>query len=343
MDKKNVNMQIFRAVLFIIVFSRHIYGILIYKNDLFLKFPFKIILDANTAVAAFFIISGYYLTDRFVRKVKNMRGIIAFIIHRLLRLVPMAWMSIILAYILCNISKHDINLCVSEWGASFWNENFTIQELIYQLRLFRIFPNSKGLLNPPIWTVMREIKYAIIMPWLLLVDSKIKNNIISNIYVAACITVSTLMFLFSSKGDVLYLFCIGWGLYKFKLVKPNGIYGFILAILVYPVSPIISIVIIIFEILYGKSIVHNESYLLTNILTKIGDNSYIAYLVHFPILLFCRRVLHYESLMINLVYILLCIIGVIIMTTVLTLINKSVILPVVNRLNLFIENKLVCK
>lgn len=130
--------------------------------------PMHALFDGEAAVNLFFVLSGFCLSLPYLNKrnQKKLR-IKEFIVRRIFRIYPAYIFAILFAIFLKNIYQYPSAEYISEWGGTFFRwDTIPLKEYIYFLSLILNFDTK--LLNPPSWSLVIEMRMAIIMPLFIL-------------------------------------------------------------------------------------------------------------------------------------------------------------------------------
>ncbi|MBL9152219.1 MAG: acyltransferase [Verrucomicrobiales bacterium] len=123
--------------------------------------------DAKAAVTLFFVLSGYVLALSIRREPISLRGYVNFGIRRVLRLYPMHFAATLLALVVLvwarDLGGYSRPLSMPvEFLQSAGSE---VRQWLLQLTL--VVPGMRSdFANPPVWTLMTEAKVAIVFPFL---------------------------------------------------------------------------------------------------------------------------------------------------------------------------------
>jgi peptidoglycan/LPS O-acetylase OafA/YrhL len=178
--------------------------------DRFLHFtPFYIIKAGHEAVLFFFLLSGYVLTYqyRFNPDYTYRR----FLVHRFFRIYVPYIVSILLSiglYLLCTPRQGG-----GQWVSNLWDHPLNARILIKHVLL--IFTFNTTALNPVIWSLVHEMRIAIIFPVLLYVVNLTPVKAAWVTVAILVISVISIVFNFSyvisyndSWGYTGYYFCV---------------------------------------------------------------------------------------------------------------------------------------
>jgi peptidoglycan/LPS O-acetylase OafA/YrhL len=135
--------------------------------------PLGILCNGTAALMLFFVLSGFVLSLPFVRNERPLKfG--EFYIKRVFRIYPAYIFAIILAVLLKQFVFDKNGLTpYSNWLNNFWNWNWdkdSPKEILKTLLL--IGPDFKiNYIDPPIWSLVIEMKMSIILPFFILIVS----------------------------------------------------------------------------------------------------------------------------------------------------------------------------
>lgn len=309
--KKVRAIQGLRGIATIMVFLSHFIGLLPFtisiSNINLDKSPLKLIWGGNSAIIIFFLLSGYFMYASLEKK-----GTIKFIFQRFIRLYPAYAISVIVGFILCNkVIDFDCNM-FSNWFCQFWQNNLDIGELLKHLSVF--YKVNSRLINPPIWTLIIEMKMTIIIAVLIPILKKFNWKITYFIFIILSIIFKPIQYInvfvlgilinknkqnilgmigkFSTLLRVLIAF-IGIFLLGFNYNMQNFYSKLPISIGTTILSLGSAIILII--ILYEESICKSIPILDSKFMVVIGELSYYIYLTHFLVLLSLRFVMSFVN------------------------------------------------
>lgn len=128
--------------------------------------PLNIFTSADFAVTLFFVLSGFVLTLSIFKKEKD---IIAQVVKRYFRLMPVALSAVLMAYFLVSLNFMYNNQAAaisgSAWLGQFWNFDISFIQAFFE-GLFGIFiVESDGVksLDPVLWTLYYELLGSILI------------------------------------------------------------------------------------------------------------------------------------------------------------------------------------
>lgn len=134
------------AILLVVAF--HYFGILHGEHQPTDISPFWLLIAAagNTGVTLFFVLSGFLLTQPFIRALRNGQsvGIQLFYSARALRIIPLYYAFVCLAWVVTG------------------KTTLTLKALLFQPVGFGIFPFSVTW-----WTLCTEVQFYLLLPWLM--------------------------------------------------------------------------------------------------------------------------------------------------------------------------------
>ncbi len=307
-----------RGIAALIVFFGHFskIGIDITKVNVLARGTIGILVNGAASVIFFFVLSGFVLSLPYVNS-KTPLKLTSFYLKRVFRIYPALIIAIILCVILKEFFVRDADsLYFSFLHKGFWNwqlNSASIKEIIKSILL--IGPGfDSGFINPPIWSLVVEMKMSILMPFFILIVAR--NSVVLNIslffilgyltykYGMWQIDVFYIGILMAKYKDQLILKISNWpsitlitvvitsiGLYNNnfiflhlynRLQNPFNIEiaGFFIAI---------GSGILMMIILSRKSI---ADFFEKRTFNFLGDVSYSFYLIHFPILFTTTSILY---------------------------------------------------
>ena len=136
--------------------------------------PLGILCNGTAALMLFFVLSGFVLSLPFVGNQRPLK-LSEFYIKRVFRIYPAYIFAIILAVLLKQFvfDKHGL-APYSNWLNNFWNwtwDKDSPKEIIKTLLL--IGPDFKiNYIDPPIWSMVIEMKMSIILPFFILIVAR---------------------------------------------------------------------------------------------------------------------------------------------------------------------------
>lgn len=144
------------------------YGIQL-KTKLMYYSPFHFFYDGFAAVTFFFVLSGYVLTISLERSAEIEIG--NFYIKRILRIMPSYLVTLFISYFIYSIfTVTQTNPMTTPWINEFWTRPLDIKNLLSQI-LF-INPKNKGELIPQNWTLLIEMQFSFLIPFLYVLYKK---------------------------------------------------------------------------------------------------------------------------------------------------------------------------
>ncbi len=277
-------------------------------NETFQNNPIYNLFNARLAVLFFFILSGFVLSLAYISG-NNLRYR-AYIIRRFCRIyIPFMVITLLTVGLYYVITKtfSEPNL---EW--SLWNEVLTADIIAQHF----FMTNKTVMLNPPLWTLMIEMKVVMIFP--LLAYLVIKNPTVTLVTSCAISYVSALAFISIDEYDnfytasshissilmlIYYLQFFVLGIFlavkKEVIIKslgliPGAVHCFVIIVLLAIPHAQIKHDFLLLEIGYGIFTAYVimlaikyerfEKLLLTQPIKWLGRVSYSLYLIHVPIL-----------------------------------------------------------
>ncbi len=205
---KNQNVEQLRCILCLIVFASHLQQAI--GTAPFLELPvIRVFTDGGFAVSVFFVISGYYLTNSFSKgNICSVGDLIRFILKRWKRLYILPWFSILFAIALYLASPRMENGLTQEIN-NFWLTPLTPEYIIRNLIMIHYSGPSQ--LNPPLWTIAKEITMAVELPLLLIVAGVGRNEKkkLRIVILIALIIIMAVLNHYTPKVSYVYIFLIG--------------------------------------------------------------------------------------------------------------------------------------
>ncbi len=122
-------------------------------------------LDSQAAVTLFFVLSGYVLAQSISRETPSVAGYLRFGVRRVLRLYPLYWSALLMAFVIYMLILRSGGLAVqSEYipgifadGEVRWRQ-WLLHLLMVDGRIDHTFA------IPPVWTLLVEARIAVIFP-----------------------------------------------------------------------------------------------------------------------------------------------------------------------------------
>jgi len=136
--------------------------------------PLGILFNGTAALMLFFILSGFVLSLPFVNSEKPLK-LTTFYVKRVFRIYPAYIFAIIFALLLKEFVFDKNGLTpYANWLNNFWTWDWSKQSMGEIFRtLLLIGPDFKiNLIDPPIWSLVIEMKMSIILPFFILIVSR---------------------------------------------------------------------------------------------------------------------------------------------------------------------------
>lgn len=265
--------------------------------------PFRLIWGGYAAVSIFFVMSGYFLYSGVF--ICDLQGYCKSVIRRIARIYPLYALVTCLGIVLCFTVPLPENMDFTPYLGAFWSQILPISDYLRQFLLIGAL--DPRLVNPPIWTLMNEARFAFLAPFFASIVKKADHK--GNAVLMAVIIICSFFFSF---GHIIFAFLTGMEIRKYSqkvLWYIGNSKGLEIALFLAG--------LILLDISYMKEYVplnENLRFLLTSIgaglmillvvssanhrLTPveyvffvIGNNSYAFYLIHHIVLIACRSLI----------------------------------------------------
>jgi len=283
-------------------FSVVIYHLIILTGNVFLK-PVAKIVNGDTAVCGFFIISGFLITRSWVLR----KEIKKYSTNRMRRLLP-GYLSVIFISII--VLSFFSKLPVVDYFSNVETFKYLLANITFLNFLHPSLPgifesNSMNAVNGSLWTIKVEIMFYVLVPIIVLIMTRMKKRLSTNIflvlvylstyiyrYLCHWVAISYGISFFNelahqlpgyinyfSTGIILYINFDTIKKHETKLIIPAIIFVVLHYLIgtdyVFPLA----LGIIIFYIAFN--------FRGLNTFGKYGDFSYGTYIFHFPIIQLC--------------------------------------------------------
>ena len=303
-----------RGVAAVVVFLSHILKI---NSDIsfwniFAAGTIGIIFNGHAAVQLFFVLSGFVLSLPYLDQTKDL-NLTNFYAKRILRIYPAYLFTLLLSVILKNVvfnaaalNNPSYFIQNSYFPIGFWNWHWDFNHLKEILKMFFLIGPvfSSGLLDPPIWSLVIEMKMSLILPFLIKIV--MRSSVISNIFLLVIFI--SITYKYSTAPIAIFLIGVLLAKYKEELLRLlnklrslNVILLFITALCLFNSNLIfhsfrklnmdlslfynymisIGSAVIIISIIAFKKI---ASVFKIGVIEFLGNISYSFYLIHFPIM-----------------------------------------------------------
>jgi peptidoglycan/LPS O-acetylase OafA/YrhL len=143
--------------------------------------PLGILFNGTAAVMLFFVLSGFVLSLPYVNSNKPLM-LTSFYIKRIFRIYPAFIFAIAFSLLLKYYCFDKAGMVhFSTWIKGFWMWDWKIDKLPEILRTFLLLsPNlDTHLINPPIWSLIVEMKMSLVLPFFIIITSR--SSIMLNI------------------------------------------------------------------------------------------------------------------------------------------------------------------
>ena len=279
-----------------------------HSNVIFRSFvapwPLLGLTNSYSAVALFFVLSGYVLHQSCKRHAMDGVNYVAFIIKRVFRLYPLHFVALILGAAALQLPLHDSPLLMaSEYAReTILNKNHRqVAQWLQQLLLMGGGMDST-FVNPPIWTLAVEMRVSLLLPFLSLFAVRIGLRLTFVVTVLSLLLGPWLARITLPTMGMVPLFLLGILVAEVTdsqaAVRRGNGWMFSLGVLVYSLGewtkgPMVDrldafyvagvgAALMILATVRSKRIAKVLSYPL---LVQLGQCSYGIYLLHFPLML----------------------------------------------------------
>lgn len=301
--KLNSGIQLLKFIAAVMVFNSHAFDtcpneIIGYLH----KSPFHLFFDGQVAVVIFFVVSGFF---SYKEGVVTWRGYINGIWRKVCRIYPAAIITLIIAFLLCNMQRSFNDSYYTEWFGSFWNSEVSLFELLKHCTF--LLPVDTHLLDPPTWYLFVEVRMFILLPlifsilnkpdkwffWLIVVlVTYIPRGLPFSLSHLPCFLVGALArkylsyfqdLIYDTKGllncrIMIFLFAIA-----LFCLDANNIFDIIPSHYIELVQALGATILVVSLFLFASRKWHS------NLICFLGNISYEFYLIHFVVLLTLRN------------------------------------------------------
>jgi peptidoglycan/LPS O-acetylase OafA/YrhL len=174
--------------------------------------PLGILFNGNASVMLFFVLSGFVLSLPFIDGTKPLK-FTAFYVKRIFRIYPVFIFAIVFSLLLKHFVYDRAGMAsFSNWMKTFWDWQWNKEVLKETLRtLLLIGPdfNSK-LIDPPMWSLIIEMKMSLILPFFILIVSR--NSVALNLLLLVILALLT----YQHNGWELSIFYLGILIARYK-------------------------------------------------------------------------------------------------------------------------------
>jgi peptidoglycan/LPS O-acetylase OafA/YrhL len=176
----------------------------------------EILIQPNTAVIVFYVLSGFVLAEAFRRQRSRVfsRHILAFAARRIWRLVPVMWLSIVFAALVLFLVPHAPHSGATDWFNASINVDVT---------LAAVLTNLAGLshsLNSVLWSIQIELVMIGLLPFMVLICDRTSLSADYAILCALClISISGWDWFWNS---ILFTYCFYLGVMLPKVLSDEA-------------------------------------------------------------------------------------------------------------------------
>jgi len=141
--------------------------------------------DGSSAVALFFVLSGYVLSLPFTSATPKSLDLRGFFIRRVVRLYPAYWFALLVSLGLRYLVLRHNNLAMfSVWAGSLWADPISALELVKHFVMVAPHINTHAI-DPVVWTLVYEMKLSILFPLLIVIVQRTSRPIYALLILAA--------------------------------------------------------------------------------------------------------------------------------------------------------------
>lgn len=161
-----------------------------------------LVFQPNTAVIVFYVLSGFVLGQSLRTSQLSRRSLAAFVLRRLVRLMPVVWLSVSLvaAYILVR-SPAPRFPAATGWFNEFFQAKLSVWPYLENLLLLETH------INPVLWSIQVEAVAALFMPFFVWLSAR--TNSIQDIAILAVMWLPNVFLPAESPWSLLYCFYLG--------------------------------------------------------------------------------------------------------------------------------------
>ncbi|HEY0246417.1 MAG TPA: acyltransferase [Mucilaginibacter sp.] len=216
-----------RGIAALTVFFGHFLAIktdLSLSNNLALSIV-GILFNGNAAVIFFFVLSGFVLSLPFIEGEKPLK-LTSFYVKRIFRIYPALIFAIIFSLGLKEyVFDKSMMIGFPEWIKSFWALDWNKENIRDIARTFLLIgPNfNTHLIDPPIWSLVIEMKMSLILPFFIIIASR--NGLVLNI--ALLLIIAYLTYKYDNYAMSIFYTGILMAKYKYQLVSKISLWGLI--------------------------------------------------------------------------------------------------------------------
>lgn len=306
MKKKNGHLQILRGIALLMVFFSHyfaaVFDTMVVAGVDLNRSPLRLLWGGNAAVIVFFCLSGFFMYDRdaALRPIPYIKSVL----RRWIRLYPLFAVTMALGIGLVLLLPYPASPGnMGEYILGFWTEKKPILNYLRQFLLIGGFDST--LVNPPIWTLIHEARFALLAPLFSFLIKRVRGEfVLLAVGVLGCV---------SSHFSVAFIFVLGMVARKALLEGNLQLNGKALKVSL----GALAVLLLDFPYLmksFGVSVDQKFVYLISSFgavillllcyqarkeppmvlkpLVKLGDISYAVYLVHHLLLIALRPMIN---------------------------------------------------
>jgi len=173
----------------------------------------EVLIQPNTAVILFYVLSGFVLAESWRRDHASLapRHLLSFGARRLCRLVPVMWISIILATVVAVAFRHGPYAGTTAWFDAQLDKSIAPDTLLAN------FLGLSHSINSVLWSVQIELAMIVLLPVLTQISTRCTLSVDLGIFGALCAI--KILFWAALPNFVLFAYCFYLGILLPKLIS----------------------------------------------------------------------------------------------------------------------------